>query len=339
MSKAVRVLVIDDSPAMCRLLSRLLAEDPDIEVVGCAPEPNAARQMIRDLQPDVLTLDVEMPGMDGLSFLERIMRLHPMPVVMCSTLTARGTHITIEALRLGAVDCIAKPQGSADVAEVGRILCLTVKAAAQGRVRRSEPTGTGPSTGERLRPDMVIGIGASTGGVEALFHLLPSLPASCPPVLVVQHMPAAFTSGFAQRLDKAGALQVHEARHDEPVLPGHVYVAPGGSTHMSLMAGNPPRICLEPGEPCGGHRPAVNVLFRSLARLGNRAVGVILTGMGEDGAAGLLAMQRAGARTFGQSADTCVVYGMPRAAAALGAVQRELALAALPSAIAGACRL
>ena len=339
MTRPVRVLVVDDSPAMCRLLSNLLAGDPDVEVVGCAPEPNAARQMIRELQPDVLTLDVEMPGMDGLSFLERIMRLHPMPVVMCSTLTARGTDIAIEALRLGAVDCIAKPKDAADVAHVGRVLCQTVKAAAGGRIARRIPQAPGPSTGERLRSDMVIGIGASTGGVEALFHLLPSLPADCPPILVVQHMPAAFTSGFADRLNKAGALQVHEAHHGQAVLPGHVYIAPGGAAHMLLQADQPPRIRLDPGEPSGGHRPAVDVLFRSLVALRERAVGVILTGMGEDGAAGLLAMHRAGARTFGQSAESCVVFGMPRAAAAIGAVQRQLSLAALPSAIAGACRL
>lgn len=337
MSARVRVLVVDDSPSMRAALGRILDADPDIEVVGAAPEPHSARAMIKELEPDVLTLDVEMPGMDGLSFLEKIMRLRPMPVVMCSTLTARGTEVTIEALRLGAVDCIAKPCGNPlEIARDSSYLCATVKAAARSRIRPITsvpvPKAIGSSGSYR---DMVIAIGASTGGVEALFALIGALPFDCPPVLIVQHMPAGFTGGFAERLDKHSAVRVREARDGDMIDRGTVYIAPGGSTHMKLAGRT---IHLVPGELVGGHRPAVDVLFRSVAERGSRSVGVLLTGMGQDGAGGLLAMRNAGARTFGQSADTCVVYGMPRAAFELGAVERQVRLSALPEAILGACR-
>ena len=336
MSAPVRVLVVDDSPSMRAALGRILDSDPDIEVVGTAPEPHAARAMIKELEPDVLTLDVEMPGMDGLSFLEKIMRLRPMPVVMCSTLTARGTEVTIEALRLGAVDCIAKPCGNPlEIARDSTYLCATVKAAARSRVRpvtSAPPRVIGSSGSYR---DMVIAIGASTGGVEALFALVGALPRDCPPVLIVQHMPAGFTGGFAERLDKHSAVKVREARDGDMIDRGTVHIAPGGGCHMRLAGRT---ICLTPGEPVGGHRPSVDVLFRSVAERGSKSVGVLLTGMGQDGAAGLLAMRRAGARTFGQSADSCVVYGMPRAAFELGAVERQVRLSAMPEAILGACR-
>lgn len=336
----VRVLIVDDSASMRAVLRRTLAADPDIEVVGMAPEPDTARAMIKDLNPDVITLDIEMPGMDGLSFLERIMRLRPMPVVMCSTLTARGADATIEALRLGAVDCIAKPTGNPlDIALGSANLCATVKAAARSTVRRaaecSVPLKAVPPSSLR---EVVIAIGASTGGVEALFVILKALPVHCPPVLIVQHMPAAFTRRFATRLDKECALTIVEARDGTPIQPGTVYIAPGGKTHMELAGGVHGRIKLSSNEPHGGHRPSVDILFRSVAALGPAAVGVILTGMGCDGAEGLLAMRTAGARTLGQNQDSCVVYGMPRAAFALGAVDREIALSALPEAILGACR-
>ncbi|MEG3144336.1 chemotaxis response regulator protein-glutamate methylesterase [Sphingomonas sp. RT2P30] len=336
----VRVLIVDDSASMRAVLRRALSADPEIEVVGLAPEPNAARAMIKDLNPDVLTLDIEMPGMDGLSFLERIMRLRPMPVVMCSTLTARGAEATIEALRLGAVDCIAKPTGNPlDIALNSAQLCATVKAAARSAARRApEPTAPlKPSPPGALR-DVVIAIGASTGGVEALFLVLKALPTDCPPVLIVQHMPAAFTPGFAARLDKECAVHVTEAQDGTPIARGTVYIAPGGQTHMELAGGVHGRIKLRASESHGGHRPSVDVLFHSVAQLGSAAVGVILTGMGSDGAEGLLAMRTAGARTLGQSQDTCVVYGMPRAALALGAVERAVPLSAIPEAILGACR-
>jgi two-component system chemotaxis response regulator CheB len=336
----IRVLIVDDSASMRAVLKRTLSADPEIEVVGLAPEPNAARAMIKDLNPDVLTLDIEMPGMDGLSFLERIMRLRPMPVVMCSTLTARGAEATIEALRLGAVDCIAKPTGNPhDIALNSAQLCATVKAAARSTSRRApEPTvPLMPSPPGALR-DVVIAIGASTGGVEALFLVLKALPPDCPPVLIVQHMPAAFTPGFAARLDKECAVRVTEAQDGSPIVRGTVYIAPGGQTHMELAGGVHGRIKLRSSEAHGGHRPSVDVLFQSVALLGSAAVGVILTGMGSDGAEGLLAMRTAGARTLGQNQDTCVVYGMPRAALALGAVERAIPLSAIPEAILGACR-
>lgn len=338
MSAPVRVLVVDDSPSMRAALGRILDSDPDIEVVGAAPEPHAARAMIKELKPDVLTLDVEMPGMDGLSFLERIMRLRPMPVVMCSTLTARGTEVTIEALRLGAVDCIAKPCGNPlEIARDSSYLCATVKAAARSRIRpaASAPVPRITAAAPGGYRDMVIAIGASTGGVEALFALVGALPGDCPPVLIVQHMPAGFTGGFAERLDKQSAVNVREARDGDMLDRGTVHIAPGGGTHMKLAGRT---IRLVPGELVGGHRPAVDVLFRSVAERGSKSVGVLLTGMGQDGAAGLLAMRRAGARTFGQSADSCVVYGMPRAAFEQGAVERQVGLSAMPEAILGACR-
>ena len=340
-SPPVRVLIVDDSMSMRMALAAILSADPEIDVVGLAPEPNIARTMIKDLNPDVLTLDVEMPGMDGISFLERIMRLRPMPVVMCSTLTARGAAVTIEALRLGAVDCIAKPSGSAlDIVREADHLRATVKCAARSKVRAARPSAPRPA----LRPtggyrDALIAIGASTGGVEALFDLLGQLPTDCPPLMVVQHMPGAYTAGFAARLDADVAVRVTEARDAEPIEAGTVYIAPGGARHMEVRPGNPPRIHLFAADPVAGHRPAIDLLFHSLAGFGRRGVGAILTGMGQDGAAGLLAMRQAGARTFGQNADSCVVYGMPRAAFELGAVEREMQLSAIPGAILAACRL
>jgi len=338
MTRPVRVLVVDDSASMRAVLSRILAEDPGIEVVGEAPEPHTAREMIKALDPDVLTLDVEMPGMDGLSFLERIMRLRPMPVVMCSTLTARGAEVTVEALRLGAVDCVCKPSGAAAELEgQAARLRACVKAAAGARVRfslhRPDRLAAAPGCTDRI-----IAVGASTGGVEALFAFLSALPPGCPPVLVVQHMPAGFTANFAARLNADAAVRVKEAEDGEPVEAGTVYIAPGGSRHMELSAGSPPRIRLHNGDLVRGHRPAVDVLFRSVATVGPRAIGVILTGMGQDGADGLAAMRRGGARTFGQSRESCVVYGMPRAAAELGAVEQEVPLERMADAVLRACR-
>ena len=339
----VRTLIVDDSASMRAALNRILGADPEIEVVGLAPEPHAAREMIKELNPDVLTLDIEMPGMDGLSFLERIMRLRPMPVVMCSTLTARGADATIEALRLGAVDCIAKPTGNPlEIARDAAHLCAVVKAAARSSVRAAITAAPVPATAIGPSKDVVIAIGASTGGVEALFAVISRLPVDCPPVLVVQHMPAAFTGSFAARLDRECPVHVVEAVDGTPIARGTVYIAPGGERHMELAgglgAGPYGRIKLRGGDPVTGHRPSVDMLFHSVAAIGPSAIGVILTGMGADGAEGLLAMRDAGARTFGQSKDSCVVYGMPRAAFELGGVQREISLSGMPEAILGACR-
>ncbi|HKY82540.1 MAG TPA: chemotaxis response regulator protein-glutamate methylesterase [Sphingobium sp.] len=341
MSEITRVLIVDDSPSMRAMLIKLLGADPLIEVIGAAPEPHAAREMIKTLNPDVVTLDIEMPGMDGLSFLEKIMRLRPMPVIMCSTLTARGAEATIEALRLGAVDCIAKPSGNAEeLAQNGALLRKMVKAAARSSVRRAAVPARPIARVEpgKLR-DVVIAIGASTGGVEALFSLVGALPPDCPPVLVVQHMPAAFTGGFASRMDRDCRVRVVEAANGMSLQRGTVYVAPGGERHMELIGGSSGTIRLLSGDPVAGHRPSVDMLFRSVAPLGSRGVGVILTGMGSDGAAGLKAMRDAGARTLGQSCESCVVYGMPRAALELGAVEKEVSLSAMPEAILGLCRI
>ena len=339
MTSPVRTLVVDDSATMRTMLCAALDADPGIKVVGSAPEPHAARQLMRELDPDVVTLDVEMPGMDGLSFLEKIMRLRPTPVVMCSSLTTHAAEVTIEALRLGAVDFVAKPTGAGgDMARAAAELCEKVKAAARSQVRHS-PNAPTPapveSGGGVFLEDRLIAIGSSTGGVDALFAILPSLPKDAPPVLVVQHMPPAFTGSLARRLDGVCAVKVMEAHDRAPLERGTVYIAPGGDRHM-ILSGKTVRLI--DGDRMSGHRPSVDMLFQSVAPLGRKAVGAILTGMGEDGAAGLLAMRQAGARTFGQDAQSCVVYGMPRAAAAMGAVERELNLSALPMAIIGACR-
>lgn len=339
MTGTTRVLIVDDSASMRAALHRILSSDPQIVVVGVAFEPHMARAMIKDLAPDVITLDIEMPGMSGLEFLERIMRLRPMPVVMCSSLTARGADATIAALRLGAVDCIAKPTGSAlEIDRVAAKLCEVVKTAARATVRPPAASATKailpPQSSLR---DCIVAIGASTGGVEAIFSILSALPQDCPPVLIVQHMPAAYTPGFAARLDRECSVRVVEARDALPVERGTVYIAPGGETHMALAAGAP-RISLRSTAAVSGHRPSVDVLFHSTARLGPDVVGVILTGMGCDGADGLLAMRRRGAHTIGQDRASSVVYGMPRAAAERGAVELEVTLAAIPQAIMTACR-
>jgi two-component system, chemotaxis family, protein-glutamate methylesterase/glutaminase len=340
MAIPARVLIVDDSPSMRAALDRIMSRDPDIEVIGHAPEPHTARQMIKDLNPDVITLDIEMPGMDGLSFLEKIMRLRPMPVVMCSTLTARGADATIEALRLGAVDCIQKPSGNAhEMAQNAALLCSTIKIAARSTVRPfTSPPVRAKAPSADFQRDTIIAVGSSTGGVEALFSLISALPVDAPPMLVVQHMPAAFTGGFAARLDRDCEIKVVEACDGMPVERGTVYIAPGGERHMELVGTTERRIRLRHSDPVAGHRPSVDVLFHSVAKLGSAAVGVILTGMGSDGAAGLLAMRHAGARTLGQNEATCVVYGMPRAAYEKGAVERELSLSAMPEAILAACR-
>ncbi|SFK17995.1 two-component system, chemotaxis family, response regulator CheB [Sphingomonas sp. NFR04] len=341
--KPVRTLIVDDSASMRATLKRMLSADPEIEVVGMAPEPFAARDMIKALNPDVLTLDVEMPGMDGLSFLERIMRLRPMPVVMCSTLTARGAEVTIEALRLGAVDYVTKPSGTPDdIERDASLLCEKVKSAARSVARagpqRLPAQPSVASAGGGGAAAQLIAIGSSTGGVEALFSLLPALPEDSPPILIVQHMPATFTRSFAQRLNAECRVNVVEATDGAQVTPGTVYIAPGGERHMELQGGANGRIKLIPGNPVTGHRPSVDVLFRSVSKLGAGAVGVILTGMGSDGAQGLLEMRRAGARTLGQTKETCVVWGMPRAAKEAGAVEKEVGLSAMPEAILKACR-
>ena len=343
MSSPVRVLVVDDSATMRATIAHMLSGDPEIEVVGQAPEPHAARAMIKSLDPDVLTLDVEMPGMDGLSFLERIMRLRPMPVVMCSSLTRAGTDVTIEALRLGAVDCFAKPVGgAAELAASAAALRATVKGAArsraQPRVESPVPVTHAADFAQPPFRDALLAIGASTGGVEALFRLLSRFPADCPPTLIVQHMPPSFTASFADRLNRSCPPEIREARDGERLQRGTVLIAPGGSRHMTLSGGLRGAIRLVEGGPVNGHRPSVDMLFHSLAQAGASVVGAILTGMGDDGARGLLSMRQRGAQTFAQSRDSCVVWGMPRAAGECGAVGREVALPAMAETLLAACR-
>lgn len=329
--RPIRVLVVDDSPTVRRLLVAALSRDPAIMVVGEAPEPATARQMIKDLAPDVLTLDVEMPGMNGLEFLERIMRLRPMPVVMVSTLTQRGADVTLEALELGAVDFFPKPTSNvAALLEAGAPeLVAKIKAAASARVRpRSTVAASAPAANDGFDPgEAVIAIGASTGGVEALICVLGQFPKNCPPTVIVQHMPPHFTTSFAGRLDRLCAPRVTEAVDGAPLAIGQVYLAPGGTQHLEVSGLGTMRCKLSPGEPASGHRPSADMLFASVAKVaGARAVGALLTGMGRDGADGLLRMRKAGASTIGQDEQSCVVYGMPRAAFENGAAERQLPL-------------
>jgi two-component system, chemotaxis family, protein-glutamate methylesterase/glutaminase len=334
---SIRVLIVDDSALIRQLLSEALSREADIDVVGTAPDPYIAREKIKALHPDVLTLDIEMPRMDGLTFLERLMALHPMPVILVSTLTTAGADASLEALRLGAVDCVAKPRADIrnGIATLQQQLTTAIRTAAAARIN------AGRKRAQRLlKPSHrsinaeVVAIGASTGGVEALHTLLTALPPETPPILITQHMPPGFTASFAKRLDKDCALSVTEAHDGALLKPGCAYIAPG-NIHLELARGWPGPVCrLRDTDPVSGHRPSVDVLFRSVAEnIGERAVGVILTGMGRDGADGLLAMRRAGAHTIGQDETSCVVYGMPAAAKRVGAVEIEAPLSQVPQKI------
>lgn len=333
----IRVLVVDDSATMRSLISASLRWDRGLEVVGEAADPLEAREAIKALNPDVVTLDVEMPNMNGLDFLERLMRLRPTPVVMVSTLTSRGAEITLQALELGAVDCLAKP--TADDPHTLNELPEKVRAAAGARVRASglDSARRSPGTGPYAPDGRPLAIGASTGGVEALISILSRLPENAPPTVITQHMPASFTKSFADRLDRLCAMRVCEAYDGAPLEAGRAYVAPGGVAHLEVSAlGGALRCRLSAGDAVSGHRPSVDVMFESVAQAcGKRALGVILTGMGRDGARGLLAMREAGARTLGQDEPSCVVYGMPRAAFETGAVERQVPLSRIADEIVG----
>ena len=333
-----RVLVVDDSAVMRGLLSEMIGAAADLEVVGAAADAQAAREMIKALNPDVLTLDVHMPRMDGLEFLNRLMRLRPMPVVMVSSYTEAGSETTLRALELGAVDFIGKPRAddSRSLEEYADELADKLRAARGARLGRPQPfsleAGTHGATKARAtsRSGMVnkiIFVGASTGGTEAIKHFLLDMPADCPPILIVQHMPETFTASFARRLDSLCAPRVIEAQGNEKVEPGTVYIAPGHS-HLQIKRATTGYVTELLGTPpVNRHRPAVDVLFDSAAEVvGRQAVGVILTGMGKDGAQGLLRMRHAGARTFGQDEASCVVYGMPREAFLIGAVEEQFGL-------------
>lgn len=330
--KPVRVLVVDDSALVRAVLSQGLALDPGIEVVGTASDPFVARDRIVQLRPDVLTLDVEMPRMDGVEFLRRLMPQFPLPVLMVSALTERGAQITMEALEAGAVDFVTKP--SADVQrglqEMLGELREKVKAVARAdvghwRTGAAKPAPRPVATRAlAVTTDKLIAVGASTGGTVAVKSLLSSFPVDMPGTVVVQHMPAGFTRLFAETLDASCAMTVREAREGDRVLPGLVLVAPGDHHLRVVRSGGTYLVKLDATDKVNGHRPSVDVLFHSVARdVAANATGVILTGMGGDGAKGLLAMRQAGARTLGQDERSCIVYGMPKVAHELGAVESQ----------------
>jgi two-component system chemotaxis response regulator CheB len=331
-----RVLIVDDSALMRQILTHVLQSDKDIEVIGSAVDPYDARQKIKELNPDVLTLDVEMPHMDGITFLEKIMTLRPMPVVMVSTLTQKGAEITLQALEIGAVDFVGKPEQATPEAwqRIGQELCGKVKAAASANLilpKRPVRPRSSSAASQLPEPELsqrIIAIGASTGGVEALREIFSMVEKGLPPIVVTQHMPAAFTSSFAQRLNSLCALPVSEARHGEQLQPNHIYIAPGHAHLLVEYRSGKLVSRLDDGAPVSGHRPSVDCLFHSVAALPDNVckIGVLLTGMGKDGAEGLLALRRKGYHTIAQDEASCVVYGMPRAAMALGAVEKQVTL-------------
>ena len=341
MATKIRVIIVDDSQVMRDLIAQIVRSQPDMEVAATAQDPYDAREKIKALSPDVVLLDIEMPRMDGLTFLEKIMRLRPMPVVMVSTLTVAGGTATLRALELGAVDFVTKPSArvsgdmmetfAADIAAKVRIAASSAPVISRrGRTATFAPLSTGPGKPPALgvaAHHAVVVIGASTGGIEAITTVLCGLPADMPPILIVQHLPQPFTRLFAGRLDTLCALKVREAAQGDILHPGHVYIAPG-DRHLRLGRGVSGSVTLLSEDPLlNGHRPAVDHLFNSVAQqAGSGAVGVILSGMGADGAAGLLRMRQAGAMTIGQDAASCVVYGMPRAAYEMGAVGRQVPL-------------
>lgn len=325
-----KVLIVDDSALIRSVMSEIIGSQPDLEVVGVAPDPLVARELIKQTNPDVLTLDVEMPKMDGLDFLEKLMRLRPMPVVMVSSLTERGSEITLRALELGAVDFVTKPKMSIQTGmlEYTDLIADKIRAASRAKIKpRSLLAGKGaagalPLLGNPFASsEKLIIIGASTGGTEAIKEFLMQMPSDCPGILITQHMPEGFTRSFARRLDSLCKISVQEAEGGERILPGHAYLAPGHSHLLLARSGANYITQLDQGPPVNRHRPSVDVLFRSAASsAGKNAVGVILTGMGKDGAAGMLEMKQAGAYNFAQDEASCVVFGMPREAIAIGAV-------------------
>jgi two-component system chemotaxis response regulator CheB len=343
----VRVLVVDDSASVRQTMVDILSSDPQIEVIGVAPDPFVAARKIAEEVPDVITLDVEMPRMDGITFLQKLMAQRPVPVVMCSSLTEAGSETLLQALEAGAVDIILKPKiGAADhLAEIRDNICEVVKGAARARVGNPRPVGARrvgaterftadavlppPSAGRAMArtTEMVVCIGASTGGTEALREVLAELPANAPGIVIVQHMPERFTAAFAKRLNTLCDVEVKEAVHGDPVLRGHVLIAPGGRHMMLERQGARYQVAVRDGPLVSRHRPSVDVLFRSAARsAGSNAIGVIMTGMGDDGARGLQEMKAAGAATVAQDEASSIVFGMPKEAIARGGVDKVVPL-------------
>ena len=343
----IKVLIVDDSALIRSVMKEIINSQDDMEVVGQAPDPLVARELIKQTNPDVLTLDVEMPRMDGLDFLEKLMRLRPMPVVMVSSLTERGSEITLRALELGAVDFVTKPKISIQSGMLDYTETITdkIRAAAKARVkpRRALVAGAAGTSGALpmlcnplISSEKLIIIGASTGGTEAIKDFLMQMPSDCPGILITQHMPEGFTRSFAKRLDGLCKISVSESEGGERILPGHAFIAPGHSHLLLVRSGANYMTQLDTGPPVNRHRPSVDVLFKSSAQAaGKNAVGVILTGMGKDGALGMLAMKQAGAHNFAQDEASCVVFGMPREAIAVGATHEVGALHALPGMVLG----
>ncbi len=343
-AKKVRVLIVDDSAIVRKILSESLAAESGIEVVGTAPDPYVARDKILALKPDVVTLDIEMPRMDGLTFLQRLMRFHPLPVIVISSLAQASCHMAMEALRLGAVEVLGKPSGPYSVGELRMALAHKIRAAAAARVRRP-PAGpqpaappVAPPAAGKLDANLVIAIGASTGGTEAIQRVLEGMPENAPGIVITQHIPPVFSRAFAERLNQICRIEVKEAVDGDFVTPGRALVAPGDFHMLVRRFGVALRVTVKEGPRVNYQRPSVEVLFSSVAEAcGSDAVGVLLTGMGADGAQGLLTMREAGAHTIAQDEATSVVFGMPKEAIRLGAAQQVLPLPQIGGAILAAC--
>ncbi len=345
--KSIKVMVIDDSAVVRQVLAGTLAADPAIEVIATAPDPLFAREKMSRQWPDVIVLDVEMPRMDGITFLKQLMAERPTPVVICSTLTEKGAATTMQALAAGAVSIITKPQLNLRqfLLDASDDLIHAVKAAARANLRRivTPPPPAPRQNADAILPasqamarttESLVAIGTSTGGTQALEYVLTALPRVCPGLVIVQHMPERFTAAFAERLNKLCQIEVREACNGDRVMPGLALIAPGGRHMLIKRSGAQYRVEIVDGPPVSRHRPSVDVLFRSVAgSAGANAVGIIMTGMGDDGARGLKEMREAGAHTFGQNEASCVVYGMPKEAFKLGAVEREIPLQQIPAAI------
>jgi two-component system chemotaxis response regulator CheB len=338
-SRKIRVLVVDDSAVVRKLLSEAIQAEADLEVVGVAPDPFIARDKILQLRPDVLTLDIEMPRMDGLTFLKKLMKHHPLPVIVISSLGQASCQATLEALQSGAVEVLSKPAGPYSVGELRMSIAAKVRAAASARIRAT-PFAENPRKTEDMlqprtfRPGTIMAIGASTGGTEAIETLLRQMPAGSPPIIITQHIPPVFSTAFANRLNQHCSIEVKEARDGDRAVSGLALLAPG-NFHMVLhRTGDSYRIQIKDGPQVCYQRPSVDVMFASVAAAaGPKAIGALLTGMGSDGAQGLLEMKESGATTFAQDESTCVVFGMPREAIRLGAVDHVLPLNSIPGAL------
>ena len=354
MSEKIKVLIVDDSSVVRKMISDALANDPDIQVVGTAPDPYVARDKIKELNPDVITLDIEMPRMDGLTFLKILQQHRPIPVIIISSISQAGSAAALTALQMGAVEVLAKPTSAFSIGHLAEQLPRHIKAAAAARLRRRPAPAAAPTTvasasspaklgsasliqrsaSNNFHPRQLIAIGSSTGGVEALTEVITALPAGLPGIAITQHIPPYFSKIFAERINSQSAIEVREAAEGDLLVPGMALVAPG-DYHMTLtFVGNGFKVSLNQKPPVHHCRPAVDVMFRSISEItGARVVSAILTGMGSDGAMGMKALKAAGARTFAQDEESCVVYGMPRAAVELGVVDKILPLSKIPAAL------